>query len=179
MPSQVPSGVFKPPVHFADHPPARRGSEPFAQGGAPIQESVHASKDRAQRDQHLRLRSAPGWVEPLWVNAGEVPPHEPRTHMTSVLIGKDHILGGWWSKIEVMTRFQEGLHDRSPCSAFRHPGQTTQEAPPHRKAPGTRLDQENGGRLGRELPGLGGKRRRAGGISVPTGVGVSELPGDP
>ena len=25
----------------------------------------------------------------------------PRTHLTSVLIGKDHILGGWWSKIEV------------------------------------------------------------------------------
>ena len=22
--------------------------------------------------------------------------------MTSVLIGKDHILGGWWSKIEVI-----------------------------------------------------------------------------
>ena len=25
----------------------------------------------------------------------------PRTHLTSVLIGKDHILGGWRSKIEV------------------------------------------------------------------------------
>ena len=26
----------------------------------------------------------------------------PGTHLTSVLIGKDHILGGWWSKIEVI-----------------------------------------------------------------------------
>ena len=30
----------------------------------------------------------------------------PGTHLTSVLIGKDHIWGYWWSKIEVTNRFQ-------------------------------------------------------------------------
>ena len=28
--------------------------------------------------------------------------YTPGTHLTSVLIGTDHILGGWWSNIEVI-----------------------------------------------------------------------------
>ena len=34
--------------------------------------------------------------------ASRITIHVPGTQLTSVLIGKGHILSGWWSKIEVI-----------------------------------------------------------------------------